>query len=63
MLPKDRSGSRELVPPSRIRADAATQPMKVKQSRPNRPIKRKKKKGLVSRIFEEAFDIIEDILD
>src|SRR6056297_1298933 len=31
--------------------------------RPARPVKRKKRKSLTKKFFEEAFDIIEDIFD
>lgn len=63
MLRKDRSGPRELVPPSRVRADAAPKPKKRKKSEPPRPYKRKRRKGVMSKLFEEAFDVIEDIFD
>jgi len=63
MLRTDRHGPRELVPPSRVRADAPAKPRKPKKSHPPKSYKRKRRKGLMSKIFEEAFDVIEDIFD
>ena len=60
MLPTHREGPRELVPPSRIRSQTPDRPYKAKKSR---PAKRKRRKGLVKKIFEEAFDVLEDIFD
>ena len=62
MLPKSKGGGeRELVKPSRVRV------------RPDDPIrgykwdkkkkKKKKKKGIGRKFFEEAWDILEDIID
>ena len=63
MLRKDRDGPRELVPPSRVRMERAPNPVKPKKTRPPKPVKRKRRKGIMRKIFEEAFDVIEDILD
>lgn len=61
MLRKDREGPRELVPTSRVRAP---QPAKPGKMAPPKPVKRKKRrKGFMSKLFEEAFDVIEDIFD
>jgi hypothetical protein len=63
MLRKDRDGPRELVPPSRVRSGAPSKPKRSKKSHRPKPAKRKRRKGLMSKIFEEAFDVIEDIFD
>ncbi len=63
MLRKDRTGPRELLPPSRVRTDAGYKPKKPKKPKPPKPYKRKRRKGLMSKLFEEAFDVIEDIFD
>lgn len=60
MLPAHREGSRELVPPSRIRSHT---PDRSRTAKKSRPTKRKRRKGLVKKIFEEAFDVLEDIFD
>ena len=60
MLRKDRDGPRELVPPSRVRRDELSTSYSPAKSRPK---KRKRRKGLVKKFFEEAFDVIEDIFD
>ena len=60
MLRKDRDGPRDLVPSSRARLDGPPKPYKSKKSK---PAKRKRRKGLLKEIFEEAFDVIEDIFD
>ena len=60
MLRKDRSGPRELVPPSRVRMEPEP---KRKKPKPSKPYKRKRRKGLMSKLFEEAFDVIDDIFD
>ena len=54
MMPKSAKGDRELV------KQRSKQPVK-----PARYVKKKKKKrkGLLSEVFEEAFDLIEDIFD
>nr|WP_315898788.1 hypothetical protein [Tateyamaria omphalii] len=54
MLPKKKSGDRELVRPSAIRQSARPKPTKKKY---------KKRKSRWKDIFEDAFDIIEDIFD
>lgn len=63
MLRKDRAGPRELVPPSLVRAEPAPKPRKHKVPKPAKYAKRKRRKGLMTKIFEEAFDVIEDIFD
>ena len=60
MLPKDRTGDKELVRPSRSVGPKPTKPYKPKK------VKKKKKKSMFSRfsdVFEDAFDVIEDIFD
>lgn len=56
----DRRGPRELVPPSRLRDSTAPKPKKKK---PPKPLKRRKRGRLMKKLFEEAFDVIEDIFD
>ncbi|AVO37356.1 hypothetical protein [Pukyongiella litopenaei] len=68
MLRKDRTGDRELVVTPNPKR-------KVKATRPGRRVapaavlataskkKRKRRKSLLSRVMEEAFDAIEDIFD
>ncbi|MEX0310626.1 MAG: hypothetical protein AB3N17_10315 [Tateyamaria sp.] len=55
-LPKDMSGDRELVRPSRPRTPSKPAPKPKKK-------KYKKKKSRWADVFEDAFDIIEDIFD
>ena len=60
MLPKDRSGDRELVKPSRTTGAYAQRSAKPKKH------KKKKKKSFFGRfgdVFDDAFDVIEDIFD
>ena len=57
MLPKARKGDRELVPPSAYREAQANAQKKRKGKR------RKVRKGWMSELLEEAFDVIEDIFD
>ncbi|MEP3334260.1 hypothetical protein [Sedimentitalea sp.] len=52
MLRKDRSGDRELTPRK------TAKPTKVRKSK-----SRKKRKSVFSKLFDEAFDVIEDIFD
>ncbi|MEL7131062.1 MAG: hypothetical protein AAGK77_01475 [Pseudomonadota bacterium] len=54
MLPKKKSGDRELVRPSAIRHPQKQKPAKKKY---------KKRKSRWKDMFEDAFDIIEDIFD
>ena len=56
MLPRDKSGDRELVRPSAVRR---------KSGKPMKPVKKKpkRKKSRWGELFEDAFDIIEDIFD
>lgn len=54
MLPKKRSGDRETVRPSAIRHKSKPKPAKKKY---------KKRKSRWADIFDDAFDIIEDIFD
>lgn len=62
MLRSDTVGDRELRPrpkPARpMQAAYSDRPVKPKKNKP-----RKRRKGLVAKIFEEAFDVIEDIFD
>lgn len=57
MLRKERSGDRETVPANRVRTRPPAQP------RYEKPKKRKRRKSLMKKVFEEAFDVIEDIFD
>ncbi|MFL4470710.1 hypothetical protein ACERZ8_12755 [Tateyamaria armeniaca] len=59
MLPRDRSGDREVVRPSRVHRQPE------QKARPVKPIKKKykRKKSRWGDFFEDAFDIIEDIFD
>ena len=60
MLPVERTGDRELVKPSRTVGPAAAKVMKPKKK------KKKSKKSAFKRfgdMFEDAFDLIEDIFD
>ncbi len=52
MIPKTATGDKETVKPSRIRTQ---KPVKKK--------KKKKRKGIWAEVFDEAFDLIEDIFD
>ncbi|MEO0693671.1 MAG: hypothetical protein AAFY90_12445 [Pseudomonadota bacterium] len=54
MLPKKKKGDRELVRPSPVRGRPQGQ---------RKPKKRKSKMRRFADMFEDAFDIIEDILD
>ena len=54
MLPKKKKGDRELVRPSPMRGRPQGKP---------KPKKRKSKMRRFADMFEDAFDIIEDILD
>ena len=59
MLPRDRSGDRELVAPSAIR-----NPKKKKKTYSyEKPRKKKKRKGWMREVFEEAIDLLEDVFD
>ena len=62
MLRTDRAGARELVQPSRVRASPVPEPQKTRV-RPPKPAKRKRRKTLMRKLMEEAFDAIEDIFD
>ena len=58
MLPKKTKGDRELVRPSPVRVPHPAKPVK--------PRKGKRRKSRLKRwgdIFEDAFDVIEDIFD
>ena len=57
MLPRKKQGDRELVRPSAVRNPARRTPARPK------PKKRKSKLKRFADMFEDAFDIIEDILD
>jgi len=65
MLRKDRDGPRELVPASRVRSGSEERRKLKKAKKPKAPksYKGKRRKGLMSKLFEEAFDVIEDIFD
>lgn len=55
MLRKDRSGVRELTPRPSTKS--------AKPSKPRKSRSRKKRKSVFSKLFDEAFDVIEDIFD
>ena len=58
-LRRDRNGERDLVAPSRARApEPKHKPRKVKKRKPP-----KRRKSFLSKVIEEAFDVIEDIFD
>nr|WP_299726116.1 hypothetical protein [uncultured Tateyamaria sp.] len=59
MLPRDRSGDREVVRASPLRQKSHN------KTKPPKPVKksRKRKKSRWGDLFEDAFDIIEDIFD
>lgn len=63
MLRKDRAGPRDLVQPSRVRTEPEPKRKKPKKHKTPKSYRRKRRKGLMSKIFEEAFDVIEDIFD
>jgi hypothetical protein len=66
MLRVDRGGERDLVPASRARPETPANHRAERIRRPAKPrkIKRKYKPlGGFKRLFEEAFDVIEDIFD
>jgi len=54
VLPKSKRGDRELVRPSKLRAQQTSKSKKKKS---------KRRKSRWSTIFEDAFDIVEDIFD
>ncbi len=56
MLPRDRKGDAELVRPSPVRNRAQVE-------KPQKRKKPKRRKGLFKKVFEEAFDVLEDIFD
>jgi len=53
-LPVDRTGERELVRPSKVRSPKPVKPKKKKKS---------KRGWRLKDVIEEAFDLVEDILD
>jgi hypothetical protein len=62
MLPRDKSGDRELVRPSRVRTDKPKKVTKSKSHSKSKP-RKKKRKGFWKEFVEEAFDFVEDIFD
>jgi hypothetical protein len=56
-LPKDRTGDRELV--ERRRPAISHQP----PPKAYKPVKSKRRKGLLRKLLEEAVDLVEDIFD
>ena len=58
MLPMERGGRRELV--DRPRAKPAKPSGSVRKDTVRR---KRKRKGLLKKVFEEAFDFLEDVLD
>ena len=66
MLRMDKSGDRDLVRPSRTRVRAENPVRGGKWDdgpRHSKPRKRKRRKTMMKKLFEEAFDLIEDIFD
>ena len=61
MLRTDKRGDRDLVSPGRSKKTRHRNPQG--QSRHDKPRKGKRRKGLVKKFFEEAFDVLEDIFD
>lgn len=62
-LRSDNSGERHLLSPGRV---ARTPKDGARRSSPPKPVKKKKakrKKGLMARVLDEAFDLVEDIFD
>ncbi|GFE52538.1 hypothetical protein So717_42910 [Roseobacter cerasinus] len=62
-LPEHHPGKVELVRPSAIRQSAADQHRVKYKKTKKRHKPQKKRKGLMRQLFEEAFDVIEDIFD
>ena len=66
MLPKK---ERSDVPPTRYKPDAKPKPfcarpsLAHRQERPQGWVRRRKKKKMIKKLFEGAFDLIEDIFD
>ncbi|QBF32500.1 hypothetical protein CFI11_14930 [Thalassococcus sp. S3] len=60
-LRKDKHGERDLVAASRARKQAPV--YREVPRKPPKPKKRKRRKSILKKVFEEAFDVIEDILD
>lgn len=62
-LRSDKTGERHLLSPGRGEKSPAAE---LRRPRPPKPVKKKKakrKKGLMSRVLDEAFDLVEDIFD
>lgn len=57
MLPKKRSGDRELIERRRPAISHQAPPKRYK------PVKHKRRKGIWRKLLEEAVDLVEDILD
>ncbi|MEM1064893.1 MAG: hypothetical protein AAF771_07310 [Pseudomonadota bacterium] len=62
MLKAKHPGRRELVKPSPVRHQPAFDPDEARRASPPRR-RRKKRKSLKRKIFEEAWDVLEDIFD
>ena len=60
-LTQDHPGKAELIRPSAVRKTSKTPPKKMKPKK--RTKQRKRRKGFMQNLFEEAFDVIEDIFD
>ncbi|WP_299502628.1 hypothetical protein [uncultured Roseobacter sp.] len=62
-LPRDHPGKTELVRPSAVRKSSrGTEENWQRKRKPHKKSK-KRRKGFVQHLFEEAFDVIEDIFD
>ncbi|MDW3222402.1 MAG: hypothetical protein R8G34_05850 [Paracoccaceae bacterium] len=62
-LRRDHPGKSELVRPSAVRDFSRTEREKPRKNNLPRRKYKKKRKGFMKHLLEEAFDVIEDILD
>ncbi|MCV3272657.1 hypothetical protein [Roseobacter sinensis] len=62
-LPQEHPGKTELVRPSAVRKSAPPDAYRSYKSPKKRRKHHKRRKGLMRHLIEEAFDVIEDILD
>lgn len=63
MLRKDREVGRSRAPSTSAYHETRSKQKKPKKSKPAKAYRQKRRKGLMHKIFEEAFDAIEDIFD
>ncbi len=62
-LPQEHPGKTELVRPSTVRQAASGERHRSQKAPKPRKKKHKRRKGLMRHLIEEAFDVIEDIID